>query len=54
MSYRVESVFAAITRIEQNYKGLIIGGNLRNGIGMADRIKQAVNIAMQLVRADAK
>ena len=46
--------FATITRIEQNYKGLIIGGNLRNGIGMADRIRQAVNIAMQLVRADAK
>ncbi len=46
--------FAAITRIEQNNKGLIIGGNLRNGIGMADRIRQAVNIAMQLVRADAK
>ena len=46
--------FAAITRIEQNYKGLIIGGNLRNGIGMADRIRQAINIAMQLVKADAK
>ncbi len=33
--------FSAITEIEQQYPGLVIGGNLRNGIGMADRILQA-------------
>jgi len=40
--------FAAIKKIEARYKGLTIAGNLRDGIGMADRIKQAFNIAGQL------
>ena len=33
--------FEAVEALEKNYPGLIIGGNLRNGIGMADRILQA-------------
>jgi oxygen-dependent protoporphyrinogen oxidase len=33
--------FNAIKEIEGQYPGLIIGGNLRDGIGMADRILQA-------------
>ena len=30
---------------EKKYPGLIIGGNLRNGIGMADRILQGKRLA---------
>jgi protoporphyrinogen/coproporphyrinogen III oxidase len=33
--------FSAITGIEKQFPGLVIGGNLRDGIGMADRIQQA-------------
>jgi oxygen-dependent protoporphyrinogen oxidase len=40
--------FNTIDEIENQYNGLIIGGNLRDGIGMADRIKQAANIAARL------
>ncbi len=32
--------FKAVEEIQSRYKGLIIGGNLKDGIGMADRIKQ--------------
>jgi protoporphyrinogen/coproporphyrinogen III oxidase len=41
--YEIDSQerFEAIDIIEKKYPGLIIGGNLRNGIGMADRIMQA-------------
>ena len=37
--------FAAVENLEKKYKGLYIGGNLRNGIGMADRIQQGRKIA---------
>ncbi|MDU1904960.1 MAG: protoporphyrinogen oxidase [Dysgonomonas sp.] len=37
--------FEAVKRIEKANTGLIIAGNLRDGIGIADRIKQAYNIA---------
>ncbi|GET21944.1 protoporphyrinogen oxidase [Prolixibacter denitrificans] len=33
--------FEMIDRLEGKYPGLILAGNIRNGIGMADRIKQA-------------
>lgn len=36
-----EQRFEAVEMVEKRYPGLIIGGNLRNGIGMADRIMQA-------------
>lgn len=38
----------AITEIEQKYAGLILAGNIRDGIGMADRIKQARTISEKL------
>jgi len=42
--------FFAIEEIEKQYPGLIIGGNLRNGIGMADRIKQGEELAMAIYK----
>ena len=40
--------FAAVDAIQKKYPGLIIAGNLKGGIGMADRIKQGVTIANEL------
>lgn len=37
--------FAEVEKLQNKYNGLIIAGNLRDGIGMAHRIKQAVDIA---------
>jgi len=37
-----------ITNLEKRYPGLILAGNIRNGIGMADRVKQARMIADML------
>lgn len=37
--------FIAVDDVEEQYPGFIIGGNLRNGIGMADRILQAKMLA---------
>jgi oxygen-dependent protoporphyrinogen oxidase len=37
--------FETIEKLEQEYPGLILAGGMRNGIGMADRIKQAATIA---------
>lgn len=37
--------FETVQKIEQENKGLIVAGNLRNGIGIADRVKQAFDIA---------
>ncbi len=38
----------AIDEIEQKYPGLILAGNIRDGIGMADRVKQAVDLSEKL------
>lgn len=35
----------AILKIETKYPGLILAGNIRDGIGMADRVKQAKKIS---------
>jgi oxygen-dependent protoporphyrinogen oxidase len=35
----------SISRIQKEYPGLILAGNIRDGIGMADRVRQAKNIA---------
>ncbi len=45
--YGIESGerFKTINKIQNEYKGLIIGGNIRDGIGMADRILQARELA---------
>jgi len=39
---------SAIEEVQNEFPGLIIAGNLRDGIGMADRIKQATLIAKEL------
>ncbi len=44
-----EPKLAAIQKIEKKYPGLILAGNIRDGIGMADRVKQAKNIANQII-----
>ncbi len=38
----------AIEKFERHYPGIILAGNLRNGIGMADRVRQAVHIARSI------
>ena len=38
----------AIETIQTRYPGLILAGNIRNGIGMADRILQATNISREI------
>lgn len=45
--YRADSElrYKMIHQIQQQYKGLILAGNIRDGIGMADRIKQGCAIA---------
>ncbi len=40
--------FESVGKVEKEYPGLIIAGNLRNGIGIADRIKQAYDIAQNI------
>ena len=37
--------FTTINELQKQYPGLVLAGNLKGGIGMADRIKQAVEIA---------
>lgn len=39
--------YAAIEQIQQQYPGLILAGNIRDGIGMAHRIRQAFEVARQ-------
>jgi oxygen-dependent protoporphyrinogen oxidase len=38
-----------INKIEEKYPGLILAGNIRDGIGMADRVRQAKTIADKLM-----
>lgn len=45
-----EERFQAIENIQSRYPGLILAGGIRNGIGMADRIKQARDIAESMVK----
>jgi oxygen-dependent protoporphyrinogen oxidase len=39
----------AIDDIQNRYPGLILAGNIRNGIGMSDRVKQAIQIANEII-----
>ncbi len=41
----------AINAIRAGYPGLILAGNIRDGIGMADRIKQGRSIAEEIINA---
>jgi protoporphyrinogen/coproporphyrinogen III oxidase len=45
-----EQRYAMIERLQQKYPGLILSGNIRDGIGMADRIKQGRTIAEELIK----
>jgi oxygen-dependent protoporphyrinogen oxidase len=38
-----------IDRLQQQYPGLILAGNIKGGIGMADRIRQATEIARERI-----
>lgn len=42
--------FSTVEALEQRYPGLILAGNLKGGIGMADRIRQATEIANALTK----
>ncbi len=46
---KTEQRLQAIKLVEQQYPGLIIAGSIRDGIGISDRVKQAVTIANQLL-----
>ncbi|MCF6171480.1 MAG: protoporphyrinogen oxidase [Bacteroidales bacterium] len=48
--YRADSQarYASIELLEKSFPGLILAGNIRDGIGMADRIKQGKMIANQI------
>lgn len=39
----------AINKIQHAYPGLILAGNMRDGIGMGDRVKQAFEVADELL-----
>lgn len=41
--------FATIDKLQTRYPGLILAGNIKGGIGMADRIRQATGIAENLL-----
>ena len=41
--------FEMIEQLQQKYPGLILAGNIRDGIGMADRVKQGRSIAEELI-----
>ncbi len=42
----------AVISIEKQYPGLILGGNLKDGIGMGHRITQAANIANRIKHSE--
>ncbi len=46
-----EQRLLAINAIRLSYPGLILAGNIRDGIGMADRIKQGRSIAEEIINA---
>lgn len=44
--------FSAVQSVQDEYRGLIIAGNLRDGIGMGHRITQATNIAKAIIESE--
>lgn len=42
--------YEMIERLQQKYPGLVLAGNIRDGIGMADRVKQARTVAEKLIK----
>lgn len=47
---RTPARLAAIERVERQFPTLTIAGNLRDGIGMGDRIKQACDVASRIAQ----
>jgi protoporphyrinogen/coproporphyrinogen III oxidase len=45
--------FETIKKVETQFPGLILGGNMRDGIGMADRAKQGKMLARQVLNKKA-
>ena len=45
-----EERFKMIDELQARYPGLVLAGNIKGGIGMADRIRQATGIAKELSR----
>ncbi|MCF8347159.1 MAG: protoporphyrinogen oxidase, partial [Bacteroidales bacterium] len=45
--------FEAIRNIEAAWPGLVLAGNIRDGIGMSDRVKQGYSVAQQIIQATA-
>jgi len=43
--------FRIIELLEDKYPGLILAGNIRDGIGMSDRVKQGYATAQKIIRA---
>ena len=43
------SRFETIDELQARYPGLTLAGNIKGGIGMADRIRQAIEIADKLI-----
>lgn len=41
--------FSAIREVERNYPGLVLAGNIRDGIGMSDRVRQAKTVVEQIL-----
>ena len=44
-----EARFKMIEELQSRYPGLILAGNIKGGIGMADRIRQATGIAKEII-----
>lgn len=44
--------FETIEKLEEQYPGLHIAGNLKGGIGMADRIRQATQLGLTLAKKE--
>ena len=47
-----EQRFRAVDMIESQYSGLIIGGNLKDGIGMGHCITQAANMVKRIIKSE--
>lgn len=45
-----EARLRAIEELEAEHHGIILAGNIRNGIAMSDRVKQAFQVAEEIVR----
>jgi oxygen-dependent protoporphyrinogen oxidase len=48
--FESEEKIEAIARLEEEHRGLILAGNIRNGIGIADRINQGRTVAEEIIK----